>query len=218
MSPGSASPGSVSPGSVPGGRVLERAELRDEPADWSVVAERVLGSGKFTSLLQDDILAPDGSTLSREYLEHPGAVGIIALDDAERVAVIRQYRHPVRHRLIEPPAGLLDKPGEDPLAAAKRELAEEVGLVAGSWQPLVDLFTTPGIIGERLRLFLARDLAPVDAPDGFVKEGEEIEIELSWAALDDLVDAVLAGELHNPTMVSGVLAARLVLDRSSGED
>lgn len=212
------SPGSVSPGSVPGGRVLERAELRDEPADWSVVAERVLGSGKFTSLLQDDILAPDGSTLSREYLKHPGAVGIIALDDAERVAVIRQYRHPVRHRLIEPPAGLLDKPGEDPLAAAKRELAEEVGLVAGSWQPLVDLFTTPGIIGERLRLFLARDLAPVDAPDGFVKEGEEIEIELSWAALDDLVDAVLAGELHNPTMVSGVLAARLVLDRSSGED
>ncbi len=183
-----------------------------------MVAERVLGSGKFTSLLQDDILAPDGSTLSREYLKHPGAVGIIALDDAERVAVIRQYRHPVRHRLIEPPAGLLDKPGEDPLAAAKRELAEEVGLVAGSWQPLVDLFTTPGIIGERLRLFLARDLAPVDAPDGFVKEGEEIEIELSWAALDDLVDAVLAGELHNPTMVSGVLAARLVLDRSSGED
>ena len=218
VSPGSVSPGSVSPGSVPGGRVLERAELRDEPADWSVVAERVLGSGKFTSLLQDDILAPDGSTLSREYLKHPGAVGIIALDDAERVAVIRQYRHPVRHRLIEPPAGLLDKPGEDPLAAAKRELAEEVGLVAGSWQPLVDLFTTPGIIGERLRLFLARDLAPVDAPDGFVKEGEEIEIELSWAALDDLVDAVLAGELHNPTMVSGVLAARLVLDRSSGED
>ena len=218
VSPGSVSPGSVSPGSVPGGRVLERAELRDEPADWSVVAERVLGSGKFTSLLQDDILAPDGSTLSREYLKHPGAVGIIALDDAERVAVIRQYRHPVRHRLIEPPAGLLDKPGEDPLAAAKRELAEEVGLVAGSWQPLVDLFTTPGIIGERLRLFLAHDLAPVDAPDGFVKEGEEIEIELSWAALDDLVDAVLAGELHNPTMVSGVLAARLVLDRSSGED
>ena len=198
-------------------RQLRPDELRDEAVSWPVTAERVLGAGSFTTLLQDDIVAPDGETISREYLKHPGAVGVIAIDDADRVAVIKQYRHPVRHRLIEPPAGLLDQPGEDPLAAAQRELAEEVGLAAGSWQPLVDLFTTPGIIGERLQLFLARHLTPADAPDGFVKAGEEVEIELAWAALDDLVDAVLAGELHNPTMVSGVLAARLVLTRERGE-
>jgi len=93
------------------------------------------------------------------------------------------------------------------VVAAQRELAEEVGLAAGRWQVLVDLFTTPGIIGESLRIFLARDLRAVDAPQGFVKEGEEAEMELSWASLTDLVEAVLAGDLHNPTMVSGVLAA-----------
>ena len=95
--------------------------------------------------------------------------------------------------------------GEEPLLAARRELAEEVGLAADTWHPLVDLFTTPGIIGERLRIFLARDLAPVDAPDGFVRARRRRWNR--WAHLEDLVDAVLAGELHNPTMVSGVLAA-----------
>ena len=153
--------------------------------------------------------APDGQTLQREYLRHPGAVGIIALDGAGRVALVRQYRHAVRHRLIEPPAGLLDVDGEAYVLAAQRELAEEVGLAADTWHVLVDLFTTPGIIAESLRVYLARDLRPVAAPDGFVKEGEEAEMELSWAPLADLVDAVLAGDLHNPTLVSGVLAARV---------
>jgi ADP-ribose pyrophosphatase len=109
-------------------RQLTLDELRDEATAWPVVAERVLGSGDFTTLLQDDILAPDGETLSREYLRHPGAVGIIALDDQDRVAVVRQYRHAVRYRLLEAPAGLLDVEGEEPLLAARRELAEEVGL------------------------------------------------------------------------------------------
>lgn len=189
------------------GHVLRRDQLRDEATAWSVVAERVLGTGNFTTLVQDDIVGPDGHTLSREYLKHPGAVGIIALDDHQRVALVRQYRHAVRHRLLEPPAGLLDVHGESPLLAAQRELAEEVGLAADTWHVLVDLFTTPGIIAERLRIFLARDLRPADAPDGFVKAGEEAEMELSWAPLEQLVDAVLAGDLHNPTLVSGVLAA-----------
>ncbi len=191
----------------PGARTLSRAELVDHPVGWPVTAERVLGAGAFTALLQDDITAPDGSTLKREYLRHPGAVGIIALDAAGRVALVRQYRHAVRHRLIEPPAGLLDVDGEAYVLAAQRELAEEVGLAADTWHVLVDLFTTPGIVAEGLRVYLARDLHPADAPDGFVKEGEEAEMELSWASLGDLVDAVLAGDLHNPTLVSGVLAA-----------
>ena len=189
-------------------RQLTRSELRDEPTAWPVVAERILGAGDFTSLVQDDIVAPDGETFSREYLRHPGAVGIIALDEQDRVAVVRQYRHAVRHRLLEAPAGLFDVAGEEPLVAAQRELAEEVGLAADTWHRLVDLFTTPGIIGERLLIFLARELHAVEAPDGFVKAGEEAELELAWAPLNDLVDAVLAGELHNPTLVSGVLATQ----------
>lgn len=189
------------------GHALSRADLVDEAVAWPVTAEHVLGSGSFTALVRDDITAPDGETLQREYLRHPGAVGIIALDAEGRVALVRQYRHPVRHRLIEPPAGLLDVDGEDYVLAARRELAEEVGLAADRWQVLVDLFTTPGIIAEGLRIYLARGLHRAEAPDGFVKTGEEAELELTWAPLSDLVDAVLAGDLHNPTMVSGVLAA-----------
>ena len=106
---------------------------------------RVLAEGKIGTFVEDQVSTPDGETMKREYLQHPGAVGIIALDDADRVALVRQYRHAVRHRLIEPPAGLLDVTGEDPLLAAQRELAEEVGLAAGRWHVLVDLFTTPGL-------------------------------------------------------------------------
>lgn len=199
---------------VLGGRQLRRADLVDEAAAWPVTAERVLGAGAFTALVRADITAPDGQTLTREYVRHPGAVGIIALDAHGRVALVRQYRHAVRHRLLEPPAGLLDVGGEEYLLAAQRELAEEVGLAADSWRVLVDLFTTPGILEEGLRIFLARDLRAVQAPHGFVKAGEEAEMELSWAPLADLVDAVLAGDLHNPTMVSGVLAAWAAVGRA----
>ena len=106
---------------------------------------------------------------------------MIALDDQGRVALVRQYRHPVRHRLIEPPAGLLDVDGEAYVLGAQRELAEEVGLAAGTWHVLVDLFTTPGILGESLRIFLARDLLEADAPDGFVRAGEEAHMDTVWA-------------------------------------
>jgi 8-oxo-dGTP pyrophosphatase MutT (NUDIX family) len=187
--------------------ILARDELADVPIAWPVVSSTVLARGKITRYVQDQVRTPDGQLIEREYLKHPGAVGVIALDDHDRVALVRQYRHPVRHRLIEPPAGLLDVGGEDYLQAIGRELAEEVGLAARRWAVLVDLFTTPGILGESLRIYLARDLVAVDGPDGFTREGEEAHMDTVWATLDDLVEAVLDGRLHNPTMVSGVLAA-----------
>ncbi len=187
--------------------VLAPAELADLPLAWPVLETEVLAMGHIATFAQDRVRTPDGGEMTREYLQHPGAVGIIALDEAERVVLVRQYRHPVRHRLSEPPAGLLDHAGEDPLVAAQRELAEEVGLSAGRWDVLVDLFTTHGIIGEGLRVYLARDLAPANRPDGFTAEGEEAEMDIVWASLDDLLDAVLDGRLHNPTLVSGILAA-----------
>jgi 8-oxo-dGDP phosphatase len=187
--------------------VLGSNELIDVPLAWPVETSTVLARGKITSYVQDQVRTPDGELILREYLKHPGAVGVIALDDHDRVALVRQYRHPVRHRLIEPPAGLLDVHGEDYLQSIKRELAEEVGLAAQRWAVLVDLFTTPGILGESLRIYLARDLTDVDHPDGYVREGEEAHMDTVWASLDDLVEAVLDGRLHNPTVVSGVLAA-----------
>lgn len=193
--------------------VLGPEELSDEPLAWPVETSTVLAQGKITSYVQDQVRMPDGELIEREYLKHPGAVGVIALDDHERVALVRQYRHPVQHRLIEPPAGLLDVHGEDYLETIKRELAEEVGLAARSWAVLVDLFTTPGILGESLRIYLARDLDVVDGPDGYVREGEEAHMDTVWASLDDLVEAVLDGRLENPTLVSGVLAAWTARER-----
>jgi 8-oxo-dGTP pyrophosphatase MutT (NUDIX family) len=188
-------------------------ELLDLPEAWPVTSTAVLASGQVAQFVQDQVTTPNGELIAREYIQHPGAVGVIALDEDLRMALVRQYRHPVRHRLIEPPAGLLDVEGEDHLLTAQRELAEEVGLAAASWRVLVDLFTTPGMVSEALRIYLARDLGPVSAPDGFARHGEEAHMDTVWASLADVVDAVLDGRLHNPTVVAGALAAWTALQR-----
>lgn len=187
-------------------RQLAAAEIADQPMRWPVVGHRVLGRGAVSDFVDDQVRTPSGEVMARQYLLHPGAVGVIAWDDADRIAVVRQYRHPVGFRLTEPPAGLLDHADEDFLVAAARELAEEAGLQAARWQVLVDTFTTPGANQESLRVFLARELSPAPAPDGFVADHEEADMEVCWAARADLVDAVFAGQLQNPTMVAGVLA------------
>jgi len=193
--------------------LLSRSELADTPLSWPVRSSDVLAEGKIASFIQDEVQAPDGEHMTREYLRHPGAVGVIAVDDDGRVALVRQYRHAVRHRLVEPPAGLLDVDGEAYLLTAQRELVEEAGLAAASWHVLVDLFTTPGILAESLRIYLARDLAPADAPESFARSDEEAYMDTVWASLDDLVDAVLAGDLHSPSLVAGVLAAWTARER-----
>ncbi|HOC12818.1 MAG TPA: NUDIX hydrolase [Propionicimonas sp.] len=195
-------------------RELSRAEVTDIPMTWPVVGHEVLGNGAVSDFVNDVVATPDGATMRRQYLLHPGAVGVIAWDDADRIAVVRQYRHPVGYQLVEPPAGLLDGDGETWLTAAKRELAEEVQLRAERWQVLVDLFTTPGANQESLRIYLATGLSPEPAPADFAAEHEEADMEVCWAARADVVDAVLAGRLQNPTMVSGVLA--LEVARLSG--
>ena len=193
--------------------ILDRRDLVDAAMAWPVESSTVTADGYVTSYVEEQVLTPSRQSLSRQFVRHPGAVGVIALDDDDRVALVRQYRHPVRHRLIEPPAGLLDVEGEDYLIGAERELAEEVGLGAGRWHVLVDLFTSPGMASESLRVYLARDLSPADAPEGFEKHGEEAHMDIVWAGLDDLVDAVLAGDLHNPVLVSGVLAVAAARSR-----
>lgn len=157
--------------------------------------------------LRSDIVELDDGQVTREYLDHPGAVAIVALDDDERVLLLRQYRHPVRRELWEVPAGLLDVVGEDARLAAARELAEESDLQAARWDVLVDYFTTPGGSNEALRVFLARDLAPVPDDERYEREAEERDMELRWVPLDKALRGVLAGELHNPSAVVGILAA-----------
>lgn len=187
-------------------RRLGPGELVDHPEHWPVAEHRLLASGNVTDFVEDRVTTPNGDSMRRQYTLHPGAVGVIALGDDDRVAVVLQYRHPVAHRLVEPPAGLLDLDNEDYLVAAQRELAEEAGLAASDWRVLVDLFTSPGATQESVRVYLARGLSAVPAPDGFEPESEEAVMEAAWADRADLVDAVLAGRLQNPVMVSGVLA------------
>lgn len=198
--------------------VLDDVALVDAPLAWPVRASERLAAGRKTAYLSDRVGTPDGELIDREYLSHPGAVGVIALDDHDRVVLVRQYRHPVRHRLIEPPAGLLDNGDEDYLVGAQRELAEEVGLAAADWRVLVDFFTSPGISSEAIRVYLARDLTSAPLPDGFVPHAEEAHMDVVRASLDDLVQAVLQGRLHNPTLVTGVLAAWAARTRDGFDD
>ncbi len=105
---------------------------------------------------------PDGTVARRDYQVHPGSVAVLALDEEDRVLLIKQYRHPVRQKLWEIPAGLLDVPGENPLHAARRELYEEAHVKAGDWRVLTDVYTSPGGCDEAVRIFLARDLADAE--------------------------------------------------------
>jgi 8-oxo-dGTP pyrophosphatase MutT (NUDIX family) len=187
--------------------------VRDEPAELELGSSEVVHAGLVWDVRRDEIHLQDGQTVTREVVEHTGAVGIVALDDEDRVLLVRQYRHPVRHYLWEPPAGLLDVPGEDPLAAAKRELAEEAHLRADTWHVLADYFNSPGGSTEAFRCYLARGLHDLDE-DRHEGEGEERDMPVTWLRLDDARDLVLAGRLHNPTAVLGVLAA--VVSRELG--
>lgn len=187
-------------------RVLSADEVGDQPLAWPIVGHEVLGRGAVSDFVNDTVETPAGEQMARQYLLHPGAVAVIALDAEQRVAVVRQYRHPVGFVLTEPPAGLLDTDDDSFLAAAQRELSEEAEIAADDWRVLVDIFTTPGANQESLRIFLARDLVHVGRPDGFVLDHEEADMEICWVALADLVDAVFAGRVQSPTMVTGVLA------------
>jgi 8-oxo-dGDP phosphatase len=180
--------------------------IEDTAAAYDVAAsELVYRSGRVIDLRRDVVTMPSGSTAERDVVQHPGAVGVLALDEAGRVLLLRQYRHPVRQLLWEPPAGLLDEPGEDPLVAAKRELHEEAHVRAQRWDVLLDIFTSPGMSSEAVRLYLARDVAPSDEPrhEG---EDEEADMPVEWVHIDEAVRLVFAGALHNPLTAMGVLA------------
>ncbi|MFF9478866.1 NUDIX domain-containing protein [Streptomyces sp. NPDC014733] len=179
--------------------------IEDTPEEWTVTATATPFTGNKTSVRTDDVVMPDGSTARRDYQVHPGSVAVLALDDDGRVLVLRQYRHPVRHKLWEIPAGLLDVPGENPLHAAQRELYEEAHVKADDWRVLTDVYTTPGGCDEAVRVFLARGLAEAEG-ERFAVSEEETDMELARVPLDELVRGVLAGELHNNCLVVGVLS------------
>ncbi|MBN6192719.1 NUDIX hydrolase [Aneurinibacillus sp. BA2021] len=186
------------------GALPDGGPLRDEPLDPEVLSSELVYEGRVWDVRSDRVRYGDNEIV-RQYVAHPGAVAIVALDDEGRVLLIQQYRHPIRHRDWELPAGLLDVPGEDPAAAAQRELAEEADLVAAHWEPLVSSWTTPGGNDELIQLFLATGITAADAAHS--REDEEADIRLAWVPLDDAVAAVLDGRMRNGILAIGVLAA-----------
>jgi ADP-ribose pyrophosphatase len=154
--------------------------------------------GRLISVRVDEVRLASGRTASREVVEHPGAVGILAWD-GRRLALVRQWRHPAEAELLEIPAGTLD-PGEEPLTTARRELAEECGLGATSWEAGPSFFTAPGFCTERLSLFLATGLSPVEA-----EAPDDEELELEWLDLADALRAVENGTMIDAKSVAGIL-------------
>jgi ADP-ribose pyrophosphatase len=185
---------------------VRRRYVRRLPPDRyhrAVAEERTTASarafeGRLISVRVDTVRLASGREATREVVEHPGAVGILAWDGA-RLALVRQWRHPAGQALLEIPAGTLD-PGEEPLATARRELAEECALGAAAWEAGPSFYTAPGFCTERLSLFLATGLEParVEAP-------EDEELELSWMALAEALAAVDDGTIRDAKSVAGVL-------------
>ncbi|ROR66591.1 NUDIX domain-containing protein [Agrococcus jenensis] len=145
-----------------------------------------------------------GTRIRREVVVHPGAVAIAAVNERDELMLVHQYRHPAGGTLWELPAGLLDVDGEDPLDAAKRELAEETDLAADGWQTLLDVSTSGGGSTEIIRVYLATDVR--ELPDAFDRFHEEAEMERRWVPLDEIVEAALAMRIHNATLLSAALA------------
>lgn len=190
--------------------VVRGADLADRLETCPVLDTEVVFEGMVWDVRRDTVDLGDGGRVRREYVDHPGAVSIVALREVAgraQVQLIQQYRHPVGAFEWELPAGLLDVAGEPPWLGAARELHEEVDLVAARWHVLIDYYGSPGGISEALRVFLARDLTDVPHDELFAREGEERGMRVGWVDLDEAHEAVLAGQLHNPSAVIGILTA-----------
>ena len=196
------------------GMVNTLVDMR-EPGRELVSSERVW-SGPIFAVDADQVrLGPGQEPVARQVVVHHDAVAVVAMregpessqaDGAPEILMIRQYRHPVRACLWEIPAGLLDVPGEAPAVGAARELEEETDYVAASWNTLAEFYDCPGFTTERARLFLAQDLSLLPEERRTPREAEEAEFVPTWVRLDEVLDAVMDGRLHNPSTVLGVLA------------
>jgi len=185
--------------------------VHDAPATHPILESKTLQKTPIYDLVQETFrFGKAEETLTRAFLMHLSAVAVIAVDDQDRVLLIRQYRHPLRQNMWEVPAGLLDTEGESMLDAAARELHEEADITAETWHTLTDFTTTPGASNEAIRVYLAEGISETPEAEQHEREGEEAEIEKAWVPLKDAVQAVLSGQIHNPSAVTGILALHAI--------
>ena len=178
--------------------------------DFKVLSSQLLFDAPIIAVRKDELAMPNEQVAYRDVVEHMGAVAVAAVNDAGEIAMVHQYRHAVKRRLWELPAGLLDVKDESELAGAQRELVEEAGLKAAQWSVLADIVTSPGFCEETARVYLAQDLTEVERPEAF--GDEEADMDFAWIKLDAAVAKVLAGEINNSIAVTGILAAWQVLN------
>ena len=174
-----------------------------ELTEKTLSSEKIF-DGRILHVRRDTVLLPNGHQSTREVVDHPGGVCVLALDDQERVLVVSQFRYPYGEVLRELPAGKLEY-GEDPAQAAIRELREETGAVAGTFQPLGELYPSPGYCGEIIRMYLARDLSFGDTdPD------EDEFLGLERVPFSQLVEQVLSSEIKDAKTIAAVLKVKLL--------
>lgn len=190
----------------------ENGMSRDADGRFALLGSAEHFRGKIFTVHVDDVQMPGGAVARRDVVEHLPAVAVVPLDDDGNVVLIEQFRHPLRRRMWEIPAGLMDVAGEPPLACAQRELMEEVGLAAENWSVLVDLASSAGYSTEGVRVFLATGLKPVPAPPTI---DEEADLRVVRVPLTVAVEAALRGDIVSASAVAGLLAAAHVA-RSPG--
>ena len=178
------------------------AHLNETRIDSEVIFE-----GRIIRVERDRVKLENGDTATREVVRHPGGVCILALTDQDEVLLVRQYRYPHAQVTVEIPAGKLDRPDEDPLEAAKRELREETGFTASSWRHLTDIYTTPGFCNEKISIYLAMGLTK-----GQTEFDEDEFLDLVKMPLKDAVALVKGGKLNDSKTITGLLLAQSALD------
>jgi len=178
--------------------------VKDRQVDVPVLASDESYRGRVWGIIRDEIEL-NGQRIVRDFLQHMGAVAVVAINEHEEVLVITQYRHPVGSVMVEIPAGLLDIADELPSTAAARELLEESGYSAGKYETLVDLCTTPGSSSESIRIYLATDLTR-HSWDAAELDAEERDIQVAWVSVQEAIDHIIAGEWQSPTAAMGILA------------
>jgi 8-oxo-dGTP pyrophosphatase MutT (NUDIX family) len=175
--------------------------------DFETVSSETFYQGAIFALRRDEVRMPGGNIAKREVLEHYGAVAVVAMNEDGEIALVYQYRHTYRRRIWELPAGLLDDPDEAPYRTAERELEEEVGLHARTWQLLLDVNTAPGYSDESVRIYLATGLTDIGRPEA---HDEEADMTMQWFPLDQAVAKALSGEIVNSIAIAGIFAAHAV--------
>jgi ADP-ribose pyrophosphatase len=183
----------------------------DQSVEIASIKKTLLHKGMVWDLVSETFEF-NGVELTREYVDHTGAVAVLAFNEKEELLLMKQYRRPVGKFLMELPAGLLDVPGESLLDCAKRELAEEAGLDAASWAELISFHTTPGGNNEAITVFVAKELSETKLV--FEATGEEADMPQSWVPIKDAVKLVLTGQIMSPSAVVGIMAYKLSKDDS----